>query len=126
MKRFLASSSGSSAVELALTIPVLALLTIGVLNLSLFMFQAVRMQAAVRDAARCVVIGSKCNGDSASVNTYAAARWKGFGVRPTFTWSGAGCGNTVIATVDPYRLITGIGRLSFKLEMKACYPLQVA
>jgi Flp pilus assembly protein TadG len=73
------------------------LLTLGVIDLSLLLYQAVRMQHAARDAARCVAIGANCS---------------------------AGCGNTVIATVDPYKLPTGIGRVSFKLETKACYPLQ--
>jgi len=124
MQRFLRSSHGGSTVELALTIPAAVLLIFGTINLALISFQTVRMQVAARDAARCVMIGRSCTGTNASVNSYAAARWVGIGTRPTFTWSGTGCGNTVTATVDPYKLFTGLGNISLKLATKASYPLQ--
>jgi hypothetical protein len=77
---------------------------------------------AVEDAARCASVKTTVCTSSTTIASYAATRYTGPSISPTFTYSTAGCGHTV----------TGTGTFSFNaivpqlmsipVSAKACFP----
>jgi Flp pilus assembly protein TadG len=119
---FLRSEHGASAVEFVLIIPSLAMMTIGVINLSLIVFSVATIHFATEDAARwCMINASTCTSDT--VNTHAASHAVGFASSPTFALTTpATCNGEQVTGTATYTFVTGLGDISLPLSSTACRP----
>ncbi|QUD88592.1 TadE/TadG family type IV pilus assembly protein [Phenylobacterium montanum] len=119
LSRLLPGENGASAVEFALIVPALVLVTFGVINISVMMYAEATLQYAAATAARCATVQpTKCTG------TYIAAfPYKGPTGSASFQLnSGQSCGNQVVASA-PYHFTTGLVGFTLTLHATACQPL---
>ena len=120
LARLRREEKGAAAVEFVLILIPMVMLTLGAINLSLMVYTVATLNYAAEDAARCLSV-KKTTCTTASVNTYAQARYTGPGAA-TFTGTSAACGNRVVGTVD-YVFTTGLTSTIIPLSSQACYPL---
>lgn len=123
LSTFLSSSRGSTAVEFALILGPLVLLSIGTINLSLMMYTVSALHFAVEDAARCSSVKTTICTDAAATATYAAAHYQSVGATATFTRTTAACGNQVVGVAN-YPFVTGLSKINVPISAAACYPLR--
>ncbi|WP_374575617.1 TadE/TadG family type IV pilus assembly protein [Phenylobacterium sp.] len=122
--RGLRDERGASAAEFVLVLPLLVMLTLGVINAGLMLYTMATLHFAVEDAARCATVKVDCGGgDPDLVAAYAAAVYKGPTITPTFTLSRPGCGNKVTGTAN-YVFTTGLVSRTVPISAEACYPLK--
>lgn len=120
MRQFASERSGAAAVEMALVLPVLTLLLIGLIQCALVLSTQFTLDYATQQAARCMSIGV-CPDDS-STASYAASLTAPFGVpAKDFTASAQSCGKQVSAS---YRFTLIIPMLSWSptLTSETCFP----
>jgi Flp pilus assembly protein TadG len=89
---------GATAVETALLLPVFFLMVFGGMATATFGWAVSSLHFAVEDAARCASVKTTVCTSNTTITTYAAAKYTGPPISPTFTYSTAGCGHTVRAT----------------------------
>lgn len=126
-KRFIFQERGATAAEFALVLAPLILLTLGSINVGLMVYTSSTLHFAAQDAARCASVRPTiCN--SATIQDYGVARYKGATAAPAFTLTkepddSAVCpdGNLVVATAD-YNFTTGLTSNVVPLSAQACYP----
>lgn len=119
--RLLADARGASAVEFALVLPAFVLLVLGSISAASLGFSIASLNYAVQDAARCAAIKSAACSTPAKTATYALSRYMGPSVSPVFSYSTAGCGNTVTAT-GTYSLNLVPQFVNVPLSTSACHP----
>jgi Flp pilus assembly protein TadG len=119
--KFLRHSSGSSAVEFALVLPGLLILTIGTFYLFFTMYAAMTLHFAVEDAARCASVKTAICTNATTTQTYAASKYSGPGMGVSFAATTPSCGNQVVGT-GTILLRTGIAAFSVPISATACYP----
>jgi Flp pilus assembly protein TadG len=90
---------GTSAVEFALILPVFILLVMGAMGTAMLGFTVASMNFAVQRAARCAAIKTVCSSPTSTI-LYAKTHYTGPSPKPIFSYSTAGCGNTVTATAS--------------------------
>jgi Flp pilus assembly protein TadG len=117
---FAQSESGSTAVELALILPALAMFTVGTLYVGLVMYSAAGLHSAVEAAARCYSVNTIQCSTASAAQTYAAGRFYGINT-PTFSASLTGCGHLVTASLS-IDLDAGIARWTIPLSASSCFP----
>ena len=111
---------GSTAVEFALVLPVLAMLIVGTLYTGLLVYSAAGLHNAVEQAARCYSVNvSQCNG-AVAAQIYAQKNYYGVS-KPTFTASIASCGHQVSATLT-FVLNAVVASWNVPLTATACFP----
>lgn len=115
--------SGATTAEFVLILPVLIILTLGVINGSFMLYAYVRLHYAAQDAARCRAVKTSICSDANSTATYALSRLAGPLSSPSFVQSAALCGNTVTGTAT-YNFSTGLTSTPITMSARACYPLQ--
>ena len=117
LTRFWHSELGSSAMEFVLVVPVMIMLTIGVINASLMIYSVATVHFAAQDAARwCVIHASTCATD---LSTY---KYAGF-ASPTFTLtSPATCAGQQVTGTATYTFVTGMANISLPISATACHP----
>ena len=117
---------GNTAVEFALILPALVLLTLGTINLSLMMWAVSTLHYAVEDAARCGVVKTTICTSPATTATYAAGRYKGPLMSPVFNSPApnptAACGYQVTGSAT-YNFVTGLANIAVPISATACRPL---
>jgi Flp pilus assembly protein TadG len=119
---FWRSECGTSAMEFVLVLPILLMLTIGVINASVMIYTVATLHYAAEDAARWCVIHSGCT--STTVNTYAQSRYAGPAISQTFALSTpANCGGAQVIGAGTFHLITGMGTVTAPMSATACHPL---
>lgn len=123
MRRLLRDTAGASAAEFTLILPILILLTLGVINVGIMLHAYVGLHYAAEDAARCRAVKTTVCTDNATTATYALTRYTGISSAPTFTRTTAGCGNTVQGSLT-YNFNTGLTSTPVNMRVSACYPLQ--
>ena len=123
LRKYCVDSSGASAAEFALILPLFCALTIGAINLCIMVYANSRLQFAVDDAARCESVKTTICTSSATTQTHAAAAFGFAGLSPTFTASPAVCGNQVVGRVT-YPLHAVITTISVPISASSCFPIQ--
>ena len=97
-RRLWADRGGASAVEFAIVLPVFILLVLGSISAALLVFSISSLNYAVEDAARCAAVNKTLCSNAGDIVEYARDRYAGPPITPEFTYSTAGCGNTVTGT----------------------------
>jgi Flp pilus assembly protein TadG len=118
--RFPTCSRGTSAVEFALVLPILAALIIGGIYTGLVVYSAAGLQTAVEQAARCYALGVTGCTSASATQTFAAGQYSGLDT-PTFTASTPSCGRQVAASVT-ISFNAVVTNLSIPLSATSCYP----
>ena len=114
-------TAGTTAIEMAFVLPVMAMLVIGVISLSMLGSAISSMHFAVQEASRCSAVNAvACGSPTATVN-YARSKFHGAAVTPVFASTTAGCGHTVTATAT-FELSLAISTIQVPLSAVACYP----
>lgn len=121
VSRWLRDNTGTTAIEMALVLPVMAMLVIGVLSLSMLGSAISGMHFAVQEASRCSAVNAVACGTHAATVNYARAKFHGAAVTPAFVSTAAGCGHTVTATAT-FELNLAISTIQVPLSAAACYP----
>lgn len=113
---------GATAMEFVLVLPILIMLTIGVINASLMIYSVATVHFAAEDAARwCMINASSCS--TTTVNTYAKSRYAGF-ASPSFTLTTpANCGGEQVTGTATYTFVTGMASMAVPISATACHPL---
>jgi len=113
--------TGAGAAEFALVLlPFLALI-FGIIEVSLMMYANQTLQYATEAAARCYSINSATCGTIGTAQAYAATRYSGPNIAPTFVASATGCGHTVTGTAN-FPLTAVVISMTVPLSATACFP----
>jgi Flp pilus assembly protein TadG len=121
--RFGRDSSGASAVEFALVIPAFILLVFGGMGAATLGFTVVSLHSAVQDAARCAAVKTTVCTNASTTQAYAASRYSGPNISPTFVYTTTACGPTVTATATyDLNIIPQISEVP--ITASACYPVE--
>ena len=121
LRRFRADAGGASAVEFALVLPAFILLVLGSMSAATLGFSVASMNYAVEDAARCAAVKKAACLTPADIAKYARAKYVGPAVSPVFTYTTAGCGNTVTGTAT-YSMNLVPQFVNVPLSTAACHP----
>jgi len=120
-RRLWADRGGASAVEFAIVLPVFMLLVLGAMSVALLTFSVSSLNYAVEDAARCAAVNKTLCSTAGNTVKYARNRYAGPPITAVFTYSTAGCGNTVTATgTFSMDIIPAISQIPLKAS--ACHP----
>jgi TadE-like protein len=120
-RRLGADLSGAAAVELALVLPVFVLLVLGSMGAASFGYSVASMNYAVEEAARCAAVKTTVCSNATSTALYAKSHYSGPAISPVFTYSNAGCGNTVTATATySFNLVAQFKNIP--ISVSACRP----
>jgi hypothetical protein len=113
--------SGSSAVELGITLSVFMSMLFGIVNIAMVLWTLASLHYAAETAARCAAVGSSSCTDPAA---YALSRYTGVSLGGThpFSYSATGCGHTVTASYTYSLAIPMIGTYALPLSATACSP----
>jgi Flp pilus assembly protein TadG len=130
---FLGDRRGNAAVEFALTLPILAFLIFGTVNLCMVVYAMVDLQSTVEQSARYASTytsaHSAADPGSTAVTTYATSRYYGPNVGATYTYSstdhcatynGSNVGHRVTAS-GAYKVNFGLGAMTVPLSATACF-----
>jgi Flp pilus assembly protein TadG len=117
---FVASQSGTTAVEFALVAPILFALIIGGLSTGLVVYSGAGLRDSVEQAARCYSVNANLCSSAATTQTYAQNAYYGMN-KPTFTASIQPCGYQVTAAVT-VNLTVVIVDFGVPLSAQACFP----
>ena len=120
-RRLWADRGGASAVEFAIILPVFMLLVLGSISAALLTFSVSSLNYAVEDAARCAAVNKTLCANAGTTMKYARNRYAGPPITPVFTYSTAGCGNTVTATgTFSLDIVPELSKIPLKAS--ACHP----
>lgn len=111
---------GTAAVEFALILPALAMLTVGTLSAGLVMYSVSGLHSAVETGARCYSVDSIDCASASATQTYAQSHYYGVST-PTFTASTPSCGHQVSGTLSIV-FNAGVANWTIPLSAVACYP----
>ncbi|MGH6910231.1 MAG: TadE/TadG family type IV pilus assembly protein [Phenylobacterium sp.] len=121
MRRLWADRGGASAVEFAIVLPVFILLVLGSMSAAFLVFAVSSLNYAVQDAARCAAVNKTLCSNATTTAKYALSKYAGPPIAPVFTYSTAGCGNTVSAT-GTFSLEIIPEMSNIPLKASACHP----
>lgn len=120
MRRCLSSRSGSIAAEFALIVPLLLMLSFGVIEFGRAMWVRNSLQSAVEDAARCAALNRPACDTPVKVKIYAAAVAMGVPVNASnFELPADPCGKKVVASYA-FSSVVPIIPLTVTLGASAC------
>ena len=116
--------SGASAIELGLCLTVFLGLILGVVNIARVLWVVGSLHFAAESAARCASANTTTCGSASAIQSYALNQYHGesLGLTNPFTYSAAGCGNTVSASYTYSLSIPFFGTYSLPLAATACFP----
>ncbi len=120
LKTLLAHSSGASASEFALVVPLILAFLFGTIEFGRFMWTRNSLQTAVESAARCAALDTpQCN-TVALTQAYAVNAAMGVNVvASAFTVATEACGSAVTATYQ-FTSITPLIPLNATINTRAC------
>jgi Flp pilus assembly protein TadG len=113
--------SGSGAAEFAIVLLPFAALIFAIIHLCLLFYANQTLQFATEAAARCYSVDSINCATTGAVQTYAAGRYTGPSITPTFAATTTGCGHTVTGN-GTYQLNAVVKNISVSLTATACFP----
>ena len=117
------SRRGTTALELALVLPVLLTMIFGVEETGRLFWTQSALQYAVARAARCAAINVTTCGSSSQIATYASSQVPGITVPSSaFTASSPSCGHEVTASYRFSAVVPQLVPLSGNLTAISCHP----
>lgn len=128
-----ASLDGTIAIEYGLILPVLLLLTLGIMDIGRLLWTYITLTRAAEAAARCAAVNTTLCGTSSAVQDYAVQQAWGLNdvTAAQFALTDASCGKQVTATYNFQFIIPWPGTASplgssnaITLSATACYPPQ--
>jgi Flp pilus assembly protein TadG len=119
--RYWRDQLGAGAAEFAIVVIPFTAMIFGIIHLSLLFYANQTLQFAAEAAARCYSVDSVNCATTGAVQTYAAGRYTGPNISPSFVASGVGCGHTVTGTGN-YQLNAVFVNVSVPLSVSACFP----
>jgi Flp pilus assembly protein TadG len=115
-------SRGATALEFAMILPAFIGLMVGGLYACIAVFTSASLQYAVEKAARCASVNTTTCSSSATTISYAKTAYYGPPApAAAFTYSTAGCGNTVNGSVN-FKFDFGMKNLTVPISASACFP----
>jgi Flp pilus assembly protein TadG len=115
------NEQGAGAAEFVLVaIPFMALIFM-IINLSMMFYANQTLQFAAEAAARCYSVDSVNCSTTGATQTYAAGRYSGPNISPTFVATATGCGHTVAGTAN-FPLHAVFVNVTVPLSATACFP----
>jgi Flp pilus assembly protein TadG len=120
-RRYLRDQNGASSAEFVLVLIPFLTIFLGIIGVSMLMYANHTLQYAVEAAARCYAVNVATCPSTGATQTYAASRYGGPTVAPTFVASATGCGHTVTGTVN-FNLKAAIVNVTIPLSATACFP----
>lgn len=130
MKPALGDTSGSTAVDYAIILPLLLMFMLGVADAGRLLWTYSTLARAIDATARCAAVDAVTCGTSAKVQTYASGQFWGVDATPlSVTSTSATCGMSVhgsytFSFVTPFVWIAlpfGVNN-TLTLTVSACYP----
>lgn len=125
MKRtgIIADTSGTAALEFALTAPAFFGLMIAIMTIGLAMYAQLALQHSVEMAARCAGINTTICGTSSAIQSYAVSQSYGLSPDPSvFTVTSTTCGTNVLATYVVNLDFGPFGNRNVTLSANSCFP----
>jgi len=119
--RYWTDESGSGAAEFAIVLLPFVVLIFAIIHLCLMFYANQTLQFATEAAARCYSVDSINCSTTGAVQLYAAGRYKGPNITPTFAATATGCGHTVNGS-GSYQLNAVVVNVSVPLTATACFP----
>jgi Flp pilus assembly protein TadG len=125
---FWSRRGGASAVEFALTAPVLLAMSLGMLNLCAVLYANTSLRYEAEDAARCMSVKTLVCTNATTTQAYAAQHYPGPNLTNlTFTPTSGTCGaggapGNVITASGRFTLTAIIVNTNITLSASACYP----
>lgn len=119
--RFLGARGGATAVEFAITLPLLVMILFGIVEVGRALWTQNALHYSVEQAARCASIDKIDCSTSSQIQSYAAAASGEAFASSTFSATVATCGNLVTASY-PTRLSIPFTNISLTLTAQSCYP----
>ena len=119
--RYWKDEHGSGAAEFAIVLLPFVVLIFAIIHLCLMFYANQTLQFATEAAARCYSVDSINCSTTGAVQLYAAGRYKGPNITPTFVATATGCGHTVNAN-GSYQLNAVVVNVSVPLTATACFP----
>jgi Flp pilus assembly protein TadG len=114
---------GASAVEFALTVPILLMLVVGVVQFGVMLWAQFGLQHAVEMAARCASINKTVCATTSGIKSYAAGQAYALYPAPDiFTVAAPACGSQVSATFTLPLITSYFGLPNMKLYASSCFP----
>jgi Flp pilus assembly protein TadG len=121
--RILRATNGSSAIEFALTVPIMLAIVIGIAQFSLLLWTQFGLQHGAEMAARCASINTTTCASVDTIQSYAVTQAYGLSLPPTtFTVATPACGNQVAANYAFQFFTPFLGTPTVNLTAQACFP----
>lgn len=123
LRRLCPDVRGASAVEFALTAPVLFAILLAVCEGGMLAWTQLGLQHGAEMAARCATFNTSTCSDAGAIQNFAAQNAFGLSVpASTFSVTTPACGNQVSATYT-FQFITGyFGMSAMTLNAQSCFP----
>ena len=121
----LRDSSGATAAEFALVMPLFIILVFGTINTGLAMSAVTQVHYAAERSARCLSVSVAGNCSKANIDTYAKGLYNGPGLTGLAFTSPSpdpACGKRVTGSGD-YAILTGFDSFTINISATACYPI---
>jgi|ERR1043166_3650583 Flp pilus assembly protein TadG len=123
LRRLRRDVRGATAVEFALTAPVLFVILLALCECGMLVWSQLGLQHGAEMAARCATFNSTTCGDSTAIQSFAVQNSFGLNVpASTFTVTAPACGNQVSATYSFQFIATYFGLSSVTLTAQSCFP----
>lgn len=123
VQTFTRNTSGTSAVEFAMTAPLFVALLLAVIEGGLMLWTQLGIQHGTENAARCASINATVCGTASDIQNYAAGQAFGLKLPPAiFSVSAPACGNQVTAVYEFGFISNYVMGKPLTLSAQACYP----
>lgn len=122
---FRGDTSGATAAEFAIVVPVFVILVFGTISAAIAMSAVTQMHYAAERSARCLATTVSAACTKEAIDTYAKGLYNGPGLTAfsfTSPTTDPACGRQVTASGD-YAIVTGFESTSITISATACYPI---
>jgi Flp pilus assembly protein TadG len=119
------NSSGATAVEFALVIPIFLVIVLGTINFGMAMSAVTQLHYAAERSARCLSVNVTTPCSKANIDAYAKGIYAGPGLNGlTFSspTTDPVCGRQVNGS-GSYTILTGFKKSAITFSATACYPV---
>src|SRR5258708_4757780 len=117
------SSGGTSAIEMAVLLPVLLTFLYGICEFGRALWTQSALEYAVEAAARCAALATASCNDTSSTQTYAASQVNGLTIPSSeFTVSTPSCGTKVSVTHAFDLAVPNLIPWNMTLSAQSCHP----
>jgi Flp pilus assembly protein TadG len=123
LRRLCSDVRGATAVEFALTAPILFAILLAICEFGLMAWTQLGLQHGAEMAARCATFNTSTCGSVTAIQNYALQNAFGLNVpASTFTVTTPACGNQVSASYSFQFIATHFGLSSVTLNAQSCFP----